>query len=102
MVGMACVSCVVWLREDAYPRSLEQSIHCFRASIPQCEIQRREPVDVKAQRLASSPPSPHFLSQWRTKPVRMQPRATVPFVVLAVHVRARLDQRQRRLRVAVQ
>jgi hypothetical protein len=43
------VCACVWLAEDSYPHSRKQPIHCMRASILQCEIQRREPVDTKAQ-----------------------------------------------------
>jgi hypothetical protein len=47
--GLVCVCACVWLAEDSYPRSLKQFVHCMRSE-SFSEIQRREPVDVKAQR----------------------------------------------------
>jgi hypothetical protein len=82
---------------------LDQRHRRLRVAIQRRQVQRRPPAQPKQPllQLHTRVDGPSTPAPWQPTNTRMQPRETAPGVSLAVHVRARLDQRHRRLRVAV-
>jgi hypothetical protein len=73
----------------------------LRVAIQRRTVKCRPPAQPNSHSCSSTPSGRTVRSAlWQPNATRMQARGTVPVVVLAVHVRARRDQRHRRLHVA--